>query len=211
MKITKFKHSCLLVEDNNESLIVDPGEWTTNLVVPNNVVGVVITHNHQDHLSKDLLKSIVDKNPDATIIGHEEVTSQLGEFKTKAVVPNEGCKIGNFELEFFGGEHAFIFSGMPVAANLGVLINEKLYYPGDSFSLPEDRDVTVLAVPVSAPWSKFSEVAEFIPNVKAKQAFPTHDAILSDAGKQLMDRLTASVCESVGTEYRRIDSSPLEV
>jgi L-ascorbate metabolism protein UlaG (beta-lactamase superfamily) len=211
MKITKYEHACLVVEENGQSLVIDPGFYTTNLQVPENVMGVVITHEHQDHLDKDHLKAIFDKNPDAKIIAHEEVTNQLDEFKTVPAVPNEGMKVGDFELEFFGGDHAFIFPDKHVCANLGVLINGKLYYPGDSFSEPDDRDITVLALPVSAPWLKFSEVAEFVPKVKAKQAFPTHDAILSDAGKALMDRLVGGICESAGTEYRRIDDSGLEV
>lgn len=211
MKITKFEHACFVAEEDGQSLVVDPGSWTTDLEVPENVVGVVVTHEHQDHVNKDLLQAIFDKNPEAVLIAHEEVTSQFDEFETTPAVANEGLKVGNFELEFFGGDHAHIFKDKHVCANLGVLINGKVYYPGDSFSLPEGREVAVLAVPVSAPWLKFSEVAEFVPVVKAKQAFPTHDAILSDAGKQLVDRMVGGVCENAGTEYRRIDNSPLEV
>lgn len=211
MKVTKFEHACLLIESDGQALIVDPGSWTTDLQIPDTVVGVIITHEHQDHLSKDLLQAVIDKNPEAVVVGHEEVVSQLSEFKTEPAVANEGMKVGNFELEFFGGDHAYIFTGKPVCANLGVLVNGLLYYPGDSFSLPEGRDVAVLALPVSAPWLKFAEVADFIPKVKAKQAFPTHDAILSDAGKQLADRMVGGVCENAGTEYRRIDGSSLEV
>jgi L-ascorbate metabolism protein UlaG (beta-lactamase superfamily) len=211
MKITKFEHACFVVEDGGQSLIVDPGSWTTNLEVPENVVGIVITHEHQDHLNKDWVKAIFAKNPEAILVAHEEVTVQLDDFKTEPAVANEGMKVGDFELEFFGGDHAHIFKDKPVCANLGVLINGKLYYPGDSFALPEDREVAVLAVPVAAPWLKFSEVAEFVPAIKAKQAFPTHDAILSDAGKQLADKMVGGVCQNAGTEYRRIDNSSIEV
>lgn len=134
MKITKFEHACFVVEQDNQSLIVDPGGFTTDLIVPDNVVGIVVTHEHADHMDSDRLREIIDRNPDAIIVAHSDITAQLGEFKTQAVVPNEGIKLGGFELEFFGGEHAVIFENQPIIANLGVLINQKLYYPGDSLS-----------------------------------------------------------------------------
>ena len=209
MKITKFKHACFSVELDGETLIVDPGGWSSDLVIPDNVTAVIITHEHADHLDKDALQKIFDKNSQAVILAHQDVTSQLGEFKTKSVVPNEGMKIGRFELEFFGGEHAMIAKAMPVVANLGVLINERLYYPGDSFTLP-DQPVQVLALPVAAPWLKVDETIGFLTGVKPKLVFPTHDAILSEEGKGLVDRVLTPIAEKVGAKYQRLQE-PLEI
>ncbi len=210
MKITKYEHACFVVEENGESLVVDPGGWTTDLVIPDNVVGVIITHEHADHLNKDYLKVITDGNPDATVIAHERIISQVSEFRSKPVVANEGLKVGHFELEFFGGQHATIADSIPLVPNLGVLINGRLYYPGDSFALPTDRQVEVLALPVAAPWMKISEAMDFLTNVKPKLVFPTHDAILSDTGKALADRLMPPIAEKAGAEYRRLHK-PLEI
>ena len=210
MRITKFEHACFVVDDGNRSIIVDPGSWTTNLEIPGNVAGVVITHEHADHLDKELLQKIVDKNPDTVVLAHENITSTLDGYKATPVVPNEGVKVGDFELEFFGGQHATIAEDMPVIANLGVLINGLLYYPGDSFSLPDDREIEILALPVAAPWMKYSEAAAFVSSVKPKKIFPTHDAILSQAGKDLIDSMAARAAEKVGAEYQRIDSVSLE-
>lgn len=210
MRITKFEHACFIADNGSQSIIVDPGNWTTNLEIPGNVAGVIITHEHPDHLDKELLGTIVDKNPDAVVLVHESITSTIDGCKTMPVVPNEGVKIGNFELEFFGGQHATIAENMPDIANLGVLINGRLYYPGDSFSLPEDREIEILALPVSAPWMKYSEAAAFVSSVKPKKIFPTHDAILSPTGKDLIDTMVGRAAEKVGAEYQRIDSTPLE-
>ena len=209
MKITKFEHACFVVEQDGQSLIVDPGGYTTDLVIPKVVVAVMITHEHPDHLDKNLLRAVTDKNPEAVVIAHPSITEQLGDFKTQAVVANEGIKVGNFELEFYGGEHAVIAPDWPTIPNLGVLINERLYYPGDSFAVP-DRDVQVLALPVSAPWLKISETMEFLRAVKPQLAFPTHDAILSEAGKGLPNRMLPPVAEQVGTTYQRL-TEPLDI
>ncbi len=205
MKLTKYEHACFTLEQDGQSLVVDPGEFTTDLVVPGSVVAVIITHEHPDHLSKSWLHKIVDSNPDAVIIGHADVVSQLGEFKTQAVEANESLKIQSFKLEFFGGEHATIDPAIPTIANLGVMINNNLYYPGDSFTLPE-RDVAVLALPVSAPWLKISETIDFVREVKPNLVFPTHDAILSDIGKGLPDRLVPSLAGDT-IKYQRLSES----
>lgn len=210
MKITKFEHACLAVEQNGQSLIVDPGVWTTNLEVPAGVVAIVITHNHQDHLDKSLLKQIVEKNPEAVVVAHEDLLPELAGFNTKPVVPNEKITVGEFSLEFFGGKHATIRADWPAIANLGVLINDSLYYPGDSFVAP-GRAVTILAVPVAAPWLKFSEVADFLAAVRPQTVFPTHDAILSQSGKDLLDTMTKNVADNIGATYRRIDTEPLVI
>ncbi len=210
MKITKFEHACFVVKHDGDVLVVDPGGWTTNLVVPNNVAAVVITHAHPDHIDPKLLTAITEKNPDAVIIADDSVTNQLKDFKTQPVVANEGIKVGSFELEFFGSQHATISPDIPAIANLSVLINDTVYYPGDSFALPDDRHVAVLALPVSAPWMKFSEAAEFITKLRPAKIFPTHDAILSPAGKSLADTMFGRVSDSIASHYQRIDDTPLE-
>jgi L-ascorbate metabolism protein UlaG (beta-lactamase superfamily) len=209
MKITKFEHACFTVEQDGDVLVVDPGGFTTDFIVPDHVVAVVITHEHADHLAKEHLQAIIAKNPDAVIIAHGDVTAQLSEFQTKSVVPNEGIKVGAFELEFFGGEHAFIMKEWPIIANLGVMINDRLYYPGDSFTVPE-RLVEVLALPVAAPWLKISESLDFLEAVKPKFVFPTHDAVLSDAGKGLPDRIVPQIAQKVGAEYQRLHE-PIDI
>lgn len=203
MKITKFEHACFVVEQNGQSLVVDPGGFTTDFIVPENVVAVVITHEHQDHLDPHHIAAIIDKNPDATVIGHQDVLKDLNDYQTRAVVANEGTKVGEFALEFYGGQHAIIDPAIPVIANLGVMINNTLYYPGDSFVEPK-RAIKVLALPVAAPWMKLSEAADFVRQLRPALAFPTHDAILSDSGKALADRLIPSL---TGVEYTRLKNS----
>lgn len=210
MKIIKYEHACMIVENNGESLVVDPGEFTTDLIIPNNIVGVVITHEHADHLDNGHLRAIVAKNPNAIIVAHPDVvTTHLNEFTTHSVVANEQITIGSFDLKFFGGQHAAIFSDMPPLANLGVLINDRLYYPGDSFSVP-DHNVEILALPVGAPWLKISETIEFLTTIKPRLAFPTHDAVLSQIGKSLPDRMIPPIAQKIGAEYRRLHD-PLEI
>lgn len=209
MKLTKYDHACFTVEKDHQMLVVDPGNFSTDYLPSNNVVGIVITHEHPDHYDPEQIAAIIDKNPEAVIIGHEDVISKVEAFKTQAVDAGDKLTIGLFELEFFGGTHAVIHRTMPVVANLGVMINDLLYYPGDSFTLP-GRAIDTLAIPAGAPWLKIGDAMDFLELVKPRFAFPTHDAVLSDIGKGLADRLLGSVAEREGTEYKRLDT-PIEL
>ena len=209
MKLTKYDHACFTVEKDHQMLVVDPGNFSTDYLPSNNVVGIVITHEHPDHYDPEQIAAIIDKNPEAIIIGHEDVISQVEVFKTQAVDASDKLKIGLFELEFFGGTHAVIHRTMPVVANLGVMINDLLYYPGDSLTLP-GRAIDTLAIPAGAPWLRVGDAMDFLELVKPRFAFPTHDAVLSDIGKGLADRLLNSVAEREGIEYKRLDT-PVEL
>ena len=206
MKLTKYEHACFTVEKDGQVLVVDPGGFTSDFIAPEHVVGIVITHEHADHFDQEQITAIIDKNPDAIIVGHGDVLKQIEVFTTKTVDAGETFELGPFKLEFFGGEHAVIHPSMPPVANLGVMINDLLYYPGDSFTLP-GKPVDVLALPVAAPWLKISEAMDFLTAVKPRLAFPTHDAILSKVGRSLPDRMLPGFAESYGGTYQRIEKS----
>lgn len=206
MKLTKYEHACFTVEKDGQVLVVDPGNFSSDFIAPENVVAVVITHEHADHFDHEQLASIIDKNPNAIIIGHPDITSRVDVFETKSVIAGDSVAIGPFDLRFFGGEHATIYTDMPAVANLGVLINDLLYYPGDSFFIP-DTEVDTLALPVAAPWLKISEAMDFLAAIRPRFAFPTHDAVASDIGKGLADRIIGSVAETNNISYARLNES----
>ena len=49
MKLTKYEHACFSVEHDGMTLVVDPGNFTTDFIAPEGVIAVVITHEHSDH------------------------------------------------------------------------------------------------------------------------------------------------------------------
>jgi len=210
MELTKYEHACFTVEKDGKSLVVDPGAFTTDLTIPKNVVAVIITHDHGDHFDEDQLADILTKNPTAIVIGPRSVTAKLSSYDTKAVHGGDSFALEGFDLDFYGDDHAVIHSDIPLIDNVGVLIEDRIYYPGDSFTMPE-KSVDVLALPVSAPWLKLSESIEFMKSVGARVTFPTHDGILSSAGKQIVDTMLDKFSEAANTEYTRIDGEAIEI
>lgn len=203
MQLTKYEHACFTVEKDNQLLVVDPGEWSSDFISPSNVVAIVITHDHGDHFDHEQITAIIDENPDAVIIGPKTVTSQIKVFQTKTVAAGDSFEVSPFQLEFFGGTHAVIHPSLLPAMNVGVMVNELLYYPGDSFTLP-GRPVDTLALPVGAPWLKISETMDFLTQIRPRLVFPTHDAVLSDIGKELVDDRLSSTANEIGSTYQRL-------
>lgn len=186
MRITKLEHSTLVIEQSGHSLVLDPGSFTTPVTDAGDTVAIVITHEHPDHWTPEQLRRIRSKSPDAVVYGPAGVAAAAGdEFDIIVVAPGDTIEIEPFSLRFFGGEHAVIHSSIPVIDNVGVLINETLYYPGDSLFIPEDVEVDTLATPAGAPWVKIGEIMDFVLAVAPKRSFPMHDMTLSQAGKNM--------------------------
>jgi len=205
MKLTKFEHACFTVTKDNQTVVVDPGSWSTDFTPTADIVAVVITHEHADHLFEAQLEKIAQVAPTAVVVAHESITANITVLSTRPTEAGKTVEVGPFSLTFYGGDHATIYDGYPQIANLGVLINDAIYYPGDSFALPE-KQVDTLALPVSAPWMKLSESMDFCKEVNARLVFPTHDAILSDAGKLVVDKLLGGVA----SQYQRL-AEPIEI
>lgn len=209
MILTKFEHACFGVKKDGQILLVDPGNLTSDLDSDmfGDVVAVAITHQHADHFDISKLAEIFAKNPEVIFLGYKDVILQIDKSWTSRVVSTgESVKIGPFELEFLGGDHAIIHSSIPQISNLGVLIDEKIYYPGDSF-VPPNKPVDLLLLPTGAPWLRINESLDFLKTVRPKIVVPTHDAILSDSGKKIYYGLIDQFAQKNDVIFRVPDKS----
>lgn len=201
MRLTKFEHAALLLEESGKKLFIDPGSFTSPLTDTANTVAVVITHEHADHWTPEQLKRVVEMNAEVPIFAPEGVARAAADFDVTVVHAGDTVEAGPFTLRFFGGRHAVIHESIPVVDNLGVLVNDQLYYAGDSFVIPEGVELDVLAVPAGAPWMKVAETMDYVLAVKPKRSFPTHEMVLSRAGKDLSNGRIAWATEQNGGEF----------
>lgn len=202
MQITKLEHACLVLEKGNQRIILDPGSYTRPVGEFLNVSAVVVTHMHDDHCSEAQLESIIKSNPNVVIYGTDEVCQRLAKNdlardKTVPVHHGDFYTHGEFSLEFFGDMHAEIHRSIPLIQNCGVMINDKLYYPGDSYTQP-DRKVELLACPTSAPWLRIGDVMDFVTALKPSRSFATHNVHLSEIGHELNNGRVKMVTEASG-------------
>src|SRR3954454_20813000 len=92
---------------------------------------------------------------------------------------------------------------MPTPVNHAYLIDGVALHPGDSFTpAPDGTRLELLFLPVSAPWLKLAESIDYLKAAAPRIAVPIHDAILSDAGKALVDRVVGGLAGAA--EYRRL-------
>lgn len=202
MKLTKYQHACFVIGLNEQAIVIDPGEFTKDFITPNNVAGVVATHQHGDHIDINILTDIVRRYPEVSIFTTADTDLSL---KHSVATPASTVTIGKFSLLFGGGDHAIIDSSIPRVHNISVHINDLVYYPGDSFTV-STKPVKILMLPVAAPWMKISEALDFVRATKPQQVIPTHDAILSEAGQAIADRLVGNLCTELGITYTRLSS-----
>jgi L-ascorbate metabolism protein UlaG (beta-lactamase superfamily) len=181
MKLTHFVHSCVLVETPSSRLLFDPGVFSNGFEGLTDLDGIVITHQHPDHLDLERLPALVAANPRARLIVDPgsalPVTERGLDFQVAG--SGETLQIGGSRVDVVGGDHAVIHPDVPVIPNLGYVLDDgAFYHPGDSFSLP-GRDIDVLGLPTGAPWLKLSEAVDFFRAVSPRLAVPIHEAILA--------------------------------
>ncbi|MBC7441623.1 MAG: MBL fold metallo-hydrolase [Ramlibacter sp.] len=201
MKLTKLEHAALIVEKAGHKLFIDPGSFTSPLTQTEGAAAVVITHEHPDHWTPEQLDRILALNPDVPIYAPAGVARAAAGYPVTVVSAGDRVEAGPFTLRFFGEKHAVIHESIPVIDNLGVLVDDELYYAGDSFTIPDDVAVDTLAVPAGAPWLKISEVMDYVLQVKPRRAFPTHEMVLSRAGKDLSNARIRWATERNGGEF----------
>lgn len=212
MKITKYEHSFIVLEQDDQQLVIDPGTYSPSLPELSRVVGVIVTHEHADHLSAQNLATILDANPDAPLYAPQDVLDQLNEITGHKQVANAGetMSLGSFNVSFVGGAHAAIYKNSP-CENIGVLVNNTFYYPGDSLDKPEEQ-IKILAVPAHAPWMKTSEAMDFITDLKPQIVFPAHNILLSEIGEMVTYRWLKQATEDAGASWQALkDAESIEV
>jgi L-ascorbate metabolism protein UlaG (beta-lactamase superfamily) len=184
MKITKFDHSCLLVEMSapiNRTALFDPGTMSEGVLDVDTLEyldDIIITHEHQDHFSLPLVRQLHDKFPMATITSTKAVVELLA---------NENIPASNNQsdgITFFDAPHEVVEPMFPTPEAIGVHYLDLLTHPGDSHHFDKSR--TVLALPVTAPWGATVMAAKIGIALQPKYIVPIHDWHWKEAAREQM-------------------------
>lgn len=208
MRITKLEHAALVVENEGRTLFIDPGKFTRLLEADATASAVVITHEHDDHWTPEQLMRVREAQPQVRFFGPAGVTQAAAEhgITVEQVSPGETVIVDGFTLRFFGGKHALIHRSIPAIDNVGVLVNDRLYYGGDAFDAPAGARIEVLAVPAAAPWMKIAEAMDYIEAVAPARSFSSHEMLLSEAGKALSNARIAWSTEKSGGVFSALEA-----
>ncbi|MEB3101644.1 metal-dependent hydrolase [Ferviditalea candida] len=192
MKITYYGHSCLLVENGEHRVIIDPfltanpnsGGTTPDEIKVN---AVILTHGHGDHFGDTL--QIAQMN-DCPVIATFELAQYCQSKGAKTHEMNLGGKhdFGGFSVKLTQAFHSssvfdgkqFIYAGMPA----GVLLSmggKTLYHAGDTALfgdmklIGERNRIDIAALPVGDNYTMGPEDAVTAAQwLNVKQVIPIH-------------------------------------
>lgn len=180
MKIIKYPHSCLLVEDNGRKLLIDPGGFSFGEKFLPEQAGavdtIIITHSHPDHLSLENLKKFLNLKQ-ALIIASPYIVGSLEKegLKGQSLGNGEIREIAGFTIQAFNAPHEPV--PFPTPPNFAYLINRRLLHPGDSYAHITIPDLEVLALPTQGPWMRLVDAVEYGLKISPKKVIPIHNAL----------------------------------
>jgi L-ascorbate metabolism protein UlaG (beta-lactamase superfamily) len=177
MRLTKYEHACVLVEHDDARILIDPGTYSHGFEGLTGLTGVLITHQHADHVDVDRLRPLLERNPGAAVRADEATAEILAEHDIGAGGVHAGDRFDvGTEISVHGVHHARLHEDIPVVPNVGYLVGGRFFHPGDSFTVP-DVPVDVLGLPTAAPWLKLAESIVYLRTVAPRVAVPIHEAI----------------------------------
>jgi len=186
MKIYKYFHSCLLLDDGRTRILFDPGNLSfiggrLKPKIFKKIDAIFITHSHPDHADIGALKTIISINNPRIIsnLGVKEILSK--EDISCEIIEDDGFKVGNFLVKPVAATHEENLLKKP-SNNIAYVVDDIFLNPGDSL----DENLysvkpKVLALPIFGSWGKSAEFGEFAKNVKPEVVIPIHDGMVIDS------------------------------
>lgn len=201
MKVTKFEHACLVLDNGTSRLVIDPGSFTNLPEDLSNISCVIVTEEHVDHYNLENIQKVLSQSPDAQLFSTATVAGQLKEagVDCETISGSKDVSVGGFLIAFSEGDHAIVYGKSPCRV-LTVKVDDFLYYPSDSY-IPTDETVQVLALPTCGPWHKISEAVDFANKINSKQILVTHNGLYNDIGNTVANSFITNNLADKEREY----------
>ena len=212
MELIKYTHSCVRLESAGRVLVLDPGNFSSPEELGEVLDGadhLLVTHVHPDHLDPGPVQEHLRAHPGTEVHAPAAVAAGLREALGDGcaihdVEPETVLELDGFTVRTFGGQHALIHPLVRTVDNIGYLVNDTVYHPGDSLVVPHGLSAPVLLAPIHAPWNKLAEVIDFVVAVRPERVFQIHDALLSDNGFGIIERQLTAFAQKYGADYRHL-------
>jgi L-ascorbate metabolism protein UlaG (beta-lactamase superfamily) len=190
VKLTKHAHACVELDKDGGRLVIDPGALTPDAAqVVAGAAAVLVTHEHFDHVDDAVLTAALDARPDLRVYAPRAVCEKLGQRPGQVIPVSAGDRFeaAGFAVQAHGREHAMIHPDIPIVENVGYLIDERVFHPGDAYTGP-GVPVDLLLMPTSGPWTQTAAAVDFVRGVRPGRLVQIHELLLSELGQNAMAR-----------------------
>jgi L-ascorbate metabolism protein UlaG (beta-lactamase superfamily) len=213
MKITKYVHSCILVETDDKVALFDPGDWSwqsgkLDLDQINRIDRLIITHEHSDHFYLPAVEAIAVKFPNIKIITTSELVPKLLHLNVESV-QSESTNCTKIIL----ANHESMMPVNPVdppCQNISVDFLDKFTHPGDSHQIIRSKEV--YCMPLAGPWGSMIGAVRKAVELRPKVVIPTHDWMWKPEWRDTMYERMELFFAKEGIRFiKAVDGVPFDV
>jgi L-ascorbate metabolism protein UlaG (beta-lactamase superfamily) len=211
MRLTKFVHACVLVEDKDHVALFDPGEfaWQSGLFkvdALNKLDYVLITHDHFDHFHEPFVDALLQKFPDVMFFSTGEVVRKL---KAKGI--QKALSLSHHDVVVQSLAHESMEPlALQTPQNVAIHYKSSVTHPGDSHHLKKTNDVLLL--PLAGPWGAAIDGIRMAVTLRPKAVLPIHDWMWSEDWRQEMYDRMATFFPLHDIQFLRpVDGQAIEV
>lgn len=211
MKLTKFVHSCVLIEYEGKAVLFDPGifSWNSGIIdvatLPE-LDAVVVSHKHPDHCGEPFARALIARFPNVQWFAPEDAHEDLRSWGVQNITnqPIDDVQVSEQEHASLG------VLAQAVVNNLVTHYADTVTHPGDTHDFGDTKEVLLL--PMQAPWGLTVRAAELAVELKPKYVMPIHDWMWNDEWRQMMyDRFEALLKDTNTVFLRPVDGQPIEI
>lgn len=198
MKISKHIHSCLLIENQGKTILIDPGIFTyQEKALDLNEIAkldyLLFTHEHPDHMYLPFVKEIVAKFPEVKIITNESIVTLLQKENITASSKEDTV------VKLTPVPHEKLWDSVPPENSL-VTVFDKLATPGDSHHF--ETSVDILALPIQAPWGCTTDAVNLALKLHPKVIIPIHDWMWRGDFRKMMYQRLKTFFETKNIDFK---------
>ncbi|WP_052314454.1 MBL fold metallo-hydrolase [Nocardia thailandica] len=188
-------HATVRLEAGEAVIVVDPGVLAPDSAFTQ-VDAFLVTHDHEDHVDVERLAGALAATPGSrawapsTVVERLRAAGAAGE-QVEAVDRDTRFEAAGVAVRAIAGTHAAIHPAVPDLTNVAYLVADRLLHPGDAFpAVPDAPALEVMFLPVSGPWMRFADAADYVAALHPGIVVPIHDGDLNDVGRTLTDQLS---------------------
>ncbi|SDB90915.1 L-ascorbate metabolism protein UlaG, beta-lactamase superfamily [Sanguibacter gelidistatuariae] len=204
MELTKHGHACVVLTKDGSRLVIDPGSFTAPDAM-DAATAILITHEHLDHFQAETLLAALEADPALKVWTNSAVAETLGSHRgrVRAVGQDDAFEAGGFEVKVFGEWHEVVHPDLPRVRNVGFLVDDVVFHPGDAYTVP-GQAIDTLLTPLYSPWSSVTGLVDWVREVGPCQTFSVHDAPLNDIGHAMMNRFLGPAGPGTGATHHQL-------